>query len=75
MVERETKRLLKCLRTDNGGEYASKQFRGYCLKHDIRHEKIVIVTLQYNGVAKIMNHIIVKKMRSMMKVAQLSESF
>ena len=41
MVERETGNPLKRLRTDNGGEYISKEFKEYCSKHGIRHEKTV----------------------------------
>lgn len=41
LVERETERKLKCLRTDNGGEYTSAEFQNYCSQHGIRHEKAV----------------------------------
>jgi len=30
--------LLKCLRTDNGGEYYSNAFKNYCNKFGIKHE-------------------------------------
>ena len=39
MVERETGRKLKCLRSDNGGEFTSREFETYCTKNSIRHEK------------------------------------
>ena len=39
MVETETRKKMKCLRTDNGGEYTSEEFRNYCADFDIRHEK------------------------------------
>ena len=39
MTERETGNKLKCLRSDNGGEYTSKEFKAYCAKYGIRHEK------------------------------------
>ncbi|GKU92547.1 hypothetical protein SLEP1_g6259 [Rubroshorea leprosula] len=55
MVERETRLKLKCLRTDNGGEYTSKEFRDYCSKHGMRHEKTVPGTPQHNGVVERMN--------------------
>ena len=51
MVERETGKPLKCLRTDNGGEYTSKEFEAYCAGHGIRHERTVPRTPQHNGVA------------------------
>ena len=51
MVERETGNPLKRLRTDNGGEYISKEFKEYCSKYGIKHEKTVPGTPQHNGVA------------------------
>ncbi|GKV34500.1 hypothetical protein SLEP1_g42871 [Rubroshorea leprosula] len=75
MVERETGLKLKCLRTDNGGEYTSKEFRDYCLKHGIRHEKTVPGTPQHNGVAERMNHTIVEKVRCMLRMAALPKPF
>ena len=35
-VEKETGRHVKCLRTDNGGEYSSKEFRSYCEENGIK---------------------------------------
>ncbi|KAL6202242.1 hypothetical protein ACLB2K_025951 [Fragaria x ananassa] len=75
MVERETRRTLKCLRSDNGGEYTSNEFRGYCSKHDIRHIKTVPSTPQHNGVAQRMNRTILEKVRSMLKTANLAKEF
>lgn len=75
MVERKIGKLLKCLRTDNGGEYTSKVFKDYCSKHGIRHEKIVPGTPQHNGVAERMNRTIMEKVRSMIRMAGLSKSF
>ena len=37
-VERETGKKLKCIRTDNGGEYLGP-FDAYCKEHGIRHQK------------------------------------
>jgi len=41
-VERETNKLLRCIRTKNSGEYFSKEFEKYCSKHGIKHVKIVL---------------------------------
>ena len=75
MVERETGNPLKRLRTDNGGEYISREFKEYFSKHGIRHKKMVPGTPQHNGVAKRMNQIIVEKVRCMLKLAKLPKSF
>lgn len=39
MVERETERKLKCLRSDNGGEYTSDEFKQYCSHHDSQKQQ------------------------------------
>jgi transposase InsO family protein len=41
MVERETNKKLRCLHSDNGGEYTFKEFKAYYAKYRIRHEKTV----------------------------------
>ena len=48
MVERETGKKLKCLRTDNGGEYTSNAFEAYCASRGIQHETTVPGTPQQN---------------------------
>ena len=75
MVEREKKKPLKCLRIDNGGEYMSNEFKNYCSKKGIRHEKTILGTLQQNGVAERMNRTIVEKVRCMLRMANLLKSF
>ena len=65
MVENETRKSLKCLRSDNGGEYCSKDFYDYCSYHGIRREKIVPGTPQKNGVSERMNRTIMERARSM----------
>jgi hypothetical protein len=56
---------LKCLRSDNGGEYCSKEFDDYCSYYGIPREKIVPRTTQENGVSKRMNMAIMERARSM----------
>lgn len=75
MVERETGKKLKCLRSDNGGEYSSKQFDAYCRSYGIRHEKTVPLTPQHNGVAERMNRTIMERVRSMLSMAKLPKPF
>lgn len=41
MVEREIGKKLKCLRTDNGGEYTSNAFEAYCANRGIRNETTI----------------------------------
>lgn len=73
-VERETGKKLKCLRSDNGGEYRGP-FEHYCKTHGIRHEKVPPKTPQMNGVAERFNRTIAEKVRSMLSHAKLPKSF
>ena len=41
MVEGEKGKPLKCLYSDNEGEYTSNEFKSYCFEKGIRHEKKV----------------------------------
>ena len=65
---------MKKLRTNNGGEYISKEIKEYCSKHGIRHEKTIPGTTQHNNVAKKMNRTIVEKVRCMLKLVKLPKS-
>ncbi|KAI5339317.1 hypothetical protein L3X38_018589 [Prunus dulcis] len=73
-VERETGRSLKCICTDNGGEYVGA-FRNYCRSNGIRHERSVPKTPQHNGIAERMNRTIVERIRTMLSHAKLPNSF
>ncbi|CAA0811871.1 Unknown protein [Striga hermonthica] len=61
MVERQAGKPLKCLRSDNEGEYTSHEFENYCAEHGIRHEKTVPGTPQHNGVAERINRTTMEK--------------
>ncbi|RVW79299.1 Retrovirus-related Pol polyprotein from transposon TNT 1-94 [Vitis vinifera] len=54
LVERQSGEKLKCIRTDNGGEYFGP-FDEYCRQHGIRHQKTPPKTPQLNGLAERMN--------------------
>jgi hypothetical protein len=62
LVENETGKRLKCLRSNNGGEYCSKEFDDYYSYYGIRREK---TTPQENGVSEMMNRKIMERARSM----------
>jgi len=73
-VEREIGRNLKCIHTDNGGEYLGP-FDKYCAEQGIKHEKTVPKTPQENGIAERMNRTIVERIRCMLRHSKLSKSF
>lgn len=54
-VELESGCKVKCLRSNNGGEYVSHEFKKFCSEHGIHMEKTILNTPQQNGVAERMN--------------------
>ena len=74
LVERQTGKKLKCIRTDNGGEY-SGPFDDYCRQNGIRHQKTPPKTPQLNGLAERMNRTLVERIRCLLSQARLPKSF
>ena len=66
---------MKCLKLDNGGEYCSKEFDGYCSEHQIRREKTVPRTPQENGVSERMNRTIMECAKCMRLLVGLPLQF
>ena len=60
MAENEIGKRLKYLRSDNGGEYCSKEFDIYCSHNGICREKTVPGTPEENGVLERMNRMIME---------------
>jgi transposase InsO family protein len=52
MVENETDSRIKCLRSDNGGEFTSKEFMDYCNNHGIKKKLSITRMPQQNGVVE-----------------------
>lgn len=75
LVEKATKRKIRTLRTDNGGEYTSSQFADYLKVEGIRHELTVPKTPQQNGVAERLNRTLVEMARSMLLDSKLPKKF
>ena len=49
LVENQSEKKIKVLRTDGGGEYTSKIFEQLCAEHGIDHEVTNPYTPQHNG--------------------------
>ena len=75
MVEIETSLKVKCLRSDNGGEYIGGWFSEYCVAQEIKMEKTIPGTPQQNGVAERMNKTLNERARSMRLHAGLPKTF
>ncbi|GKA22209.1 putative RNA-directed DNA polymerase [Tanacetum coccineum] len=74
LVERQTWKKLKCIRTDNGGEYISP-FDAYCREHGIQHQKTPLKTPQLNCLGERMNRTLVERVRCLISHAGLPASF
>ncbi len=77
VIKRSTKtpEELKTLRTDNGGEYISHEFKSFLQEHGIQHQLTVAYTPQQNGVAERMNRTILDFVRSLLHTARLEKKF
>ena len=65
-MENQTGRRIKVLRSDNGGEYTSKDFDEYCRQEGIKRQLTVPYTPQQNGVAERKNRAVVGAVRAML---------
>lgn len=66
---------IKILRSDNGGEYSSKEFESFLKSNGIVHQLSVPYNPAQNGVAERMNRTIVESTRSMLSHAQMPNEF
>ena len=64
LVQNETGQQAKCFRTDNGGEFTSKQFESYLHQQGIQHQVTVPYTSVQNGRAECTHHTIMDRARS-----------
>ena len=74
LVERRTGKKLKCIRSDNGGEYISS-FDRYYREQGIRYEKTPPKTPQLNDLAERMNRTLVERVRYMLLNVKMPDSF
>uniref|UniRef100_A0A0K2UV26 Integrase catalytic domain-containing protein n=1 Tax=Lepeophtheirus salmonis TaxID=72036 RepID=A0A0K2UV26_LEPSM len=75
MVEIETGKRVKCLRSDNGGDYISKEFSQYLVSEAIKRELTLPRNLQQTGVSERMNRILIESVRAMLSDSVLAKKF
>ena len=75
MVERSTVRKLKAIRTDNAGEFTSKEFETHLMAEGVRHELTIPKNPEQNGVAECMSRTLVEATKSMLVNANLPHRF
>ena len=66
LVENMTGNKIKILRTDNGTEYESNEFKDFCREAGIKRETTTAYTLEQNGVAECKSRTIVEDARAML---------
>ncbi|GJY86489.1 retrovirus-related pol polyprotein from transposon TNT 1-94 [Tanacetum coccineum] len=74
-VELDSRKKIKCLRADNGGEYTSDEFDTFCRQEEIKRQFTTAYTPQPYGVAEQMNRTLLERERAMLATANLGKSF
>ena len=64
-VTRESGERIGVLKTDGGGEYRSREFEQYLIRHQIEHEVTVPDSPEMSGLAERMNRTILEKAKCM----------
>ncbi|XP_052126145.1 uncharacterized protein LOC113209233 [Frankliniella occidentalis] len=75
MVENFTEKNVKILRSDNGGEYCSNEFKDYLRREGIIRQFSCPETPEQNGVAERANRILMEKVRALLKMAGLPNRY
>jgi transposase InsO family protein len=63
LIENLSERKIKILRSDNGGEYTSKEFVNFCKDVGIKRELTTPYNPQQNGVAERKNRIMLEAVK------------
>jgi len=66
LVENQTGRKIKKLRTNNGLEFCESEFTEFCTVNGTARHKILVGKLQQNGVAELINRTPLEKARYML---------
>jgi len=74
VVTKECGELIMKLKTDNGGEYMSKDFQASLTSKGIEHQ-LTVHSLQQNGVAERLNRTLMESARAMLSHSNLPNKF
>ncbi|CAH2108768.1 unnamed protein product [Euphydryas editha] len=75
LVENQTNKKIRIIRSDNGREFCNAEFNDYLKKMGIVHQTTCPYTPEQNGLCERMNRTLVEKARCMLFDAQLSKMF
>ena len=73
-MQTQTGVSVRAIRSDNGGEYASRDMKSYCVANNVRQEFTIPHNPQQNGMAERANRTLVEMTRCMLKDSGLSKS-
>lgn len=73
--EADSSRVIKTLRSDNGGEYNPTEFENYCKQQGIQHQYTTAYTPQQNGIAERMNRSLAERARCLLFDAGLPKTY
>ena len=66
---------MRKIRSDNGGEYVSKEFDEYLKREGVKHELTVPKNPEQNGVSERMNRTLVESVRPILADSKLPKKF
>lgn len=75
LVENQTERKIKVIRTDNGTEYFTQKLEEFCRRFGIQHQHSVPYTPEQNGIAERANRTIVERAKGMLFDAGLEKPY
>lgn len=75
IVENQLNLSIKTLRTDNGREYLSNEFKSFLINNGITHPTSTPYTPEQNGLAESMNRTLLERARCMLLNAKLQKQF
>ena len=74
-VEKQSRKSIKILQSNRGGEYLSHEFLGYLKENGILSQWTPLGMLQHNGVSERRNHTLLDMVRSMMSLTDIPKMF
>src|SRR5271156_448738 len=74
-VDKETRKKLKCLRSDRGGEFTSNEFNEFCNERGIKRQVSALGTPHHNGIVERRNISIMDCARTLMIEKDVSTKY
>lgn len=75
LVENEHNSKIKCLRSDRGGEFTSRNFNQFCISEGVKRQLTTPYTPHHNGMVERRNRTILNMTRCMLKAMKVPQDF